>query len=402
MIKVMFERILQEKLVNALQSTPVTALLGPRQVGKTTLALTVGAIANKETSYLDLQSDSDFNKFTDAEAFLKRFDGKLLIIDEVQRKPDLFRLLRGIVDERKRKGETTCQFLLLGSASRDLLQQSSETLAGRIRYLELRPFTAPEVIQNQGSEINLSTLWLRGGFPDSYLAASAVESWNWRNDFISTYMERDLPMMGVGIQPAQLKRFWKMLAHYNGNQMNLSELGRSLELSHTTIKSHVDILTQFYMVRQLQPWSGNIKKRLIKSPKIYIRDTGILHSLLNISNEEMLMNHPNMGASWEGLVTESILSVLDNRWSFSYYRTATQQEIDLVLESPEGEVWAIEIKRASAPKLGRGFYEACKDIGATHKWIVNAGNDQYPMKGGVEVVGLRQFLEVLRVKNQLF
>jgi predicted AAA+ superfamily ATPase len=289
----------------------------------------------------------------------------------------------------------------LGSASRDLLQQSSETLAGRIRYLELTPFTAAELIQNQGSEFNLSTFWLRGGFPDSYQATSALESWNWRSDFISTYMERDLPMMGVGIQPAQLKRFWKMLAHYNGNQINLSELGRSLELSHTTIKSHLDILTQFYMVRQLQPWSGNIKKRLVKSPKIYIRDTGILHSLLNISNEEMLMNHPNMGASWEGLVTESILSVLDNRWSFSYYRTATQQEIDLVLESPDGEVWAIEIKRASAPKLGRGFYEASKDIGATHKWIVNASNDQYPLKDGVEVIGLMQFLEVLKLKNHM-
>lgn len=398
----MFERNLQEKLLNALQTTPVTALLGPRQVGKTTLALAVGTLMNKETSYLDLQSDSDFNKLTDAEAFLKRFDGKLLIIDEVQRKPDLFRLLRGIIDERKRKGESTGQFLLLGSASRDLLQRSSETLAGRIRYLELTPFTAAELIQNQGNEFNLSTFWLRGGFPDSYLASSALESWNWRSDFISTYMERDLPMMGVGIQPAQLKRFWKMLAHYNGNQINLSELGRSLELSHTTIKSHLDILTQFYMVRQLQPWSGNTKKRLVKSPKIYIRDTGILHSLHNISNEEMLMNHPNMGASWEGLVTESILSVLDNRWSFSYYRTATQQEIDLVLESPEGEVWAIEIKRASAPRLGRGFYEACKDIRATHKWIVNANNDQYPLNDGVEVIGLMQFLEVLKSKKQRF
>lgn len=398
----MFERNLQEKLLNALQTTPVTALLGPRQVGKTTLALAVGIFMNKETSYLDLQSDSDFNKLTDAEAFLKRFDGKLLIIDEVQRKPDLFRLLRGIIDERKRKGESTGQFLLLGSASRDLLQRSSETLAGRIRYLELTPFTAAELIQNQGNEFNLSTFWLRGGFPDSYLASSVLESWNWRSDFISTYMERDLPMMGVGIQPAQLKRFWKMLAHYNGNQINLSELGRSLELSHTTIKSHLDILTQFYMVRQLQPWSGNTKKRLVKSPKIYIRDTGILHSLHNISNEEMLMNHPNMGASWEGLVTESILSVLDNRWSFSYYRTATQQEIDLVLESPEGEVWAIEIKRASAPRLGRGFYEACKDIRATHKWIVNANNDQYPLNDGVEVIGLMQFLEVLKSKKQRF
>jgi predicted AAA+ superfamily ATPase len=396
----MILRLLQEKLIKALQAMPVVALLGPRQVGKTTLALGVAEMLDKSTTYLDLESDADFNKLSDSEAYLKRFDGELLIIDEVQRKPDLFRVLRGIVDERKRKGERSGQFLLLGSASRDLLQQSSETLAGRIRYLDLTPFMALELMQHANLDFDLEQLWVRGGFPDSYLAVSNEESWNWRNDFISTYMERDLPLMGVGIAPAQLKRFWKMLAHYNGNLVNLSEIGRSLELSHTTIKNHLDVLTDFYMVRQLPPWSDNVKKRLVKSPKIYIRDTGILHSLMNVSNMESLLAHPSMGASWESFVIENILSLIDNRWIYSFYRTATQIEIDLVLHTPNGEIWAIEIKRASAPKLGRGFYEACKDIGATHKWIVNANKDRYPLPNEVVVIGLQEFLELLAIKSR--
>lgn len=396
----MIARIFQEKLLKALQTMPAVALLGPRQVGKTTLALAVAESIKKGTTYLDLESDADFNKLSDAESYLKRFDGTLLIIDEVQRKPDLFRLLRGIIDERKRKGERFGQFLLLGSASRELLQQSSETLAGRIRYLELTPFSAYELQQNEGTDFNLEKLWMQGGFPDSYLTSSSEESWNWRNDFISTYMERDLPLMGVGIAPLQLKRFWKMLAHYNGNQVNFSEIGRSLELSHTTVKNHLDVLTDFYMVRQLQPWSGNIKKRLVKSPKIYIRDSGILHSLMNVSNLESLLSHPGMGASWEGLVIENIFSQLNSRWSCSYYRTATLNELDLVLETPDKEIWAIEIKRTSAPKLGRGFYEACKDIGATQRWIVNAQTDRYPLPNSVEVIGLMEFLEILKKKSE--
>lgn len=394
----MIKRLFQKKLLEALQAMPVVALLGPRQVGKTTLALAVAEIMSKSTAYLDLESEEDFNKLSDAEAYLKRMDGKLLIIDEVQHKPNLFRILRGIVDARKRKGERTAQFLLLGSASRDLLQQSSETLAGRIRYLELTPFMAHELLNNANDHSVLEQLWLRGGFPDSFLSSTNEESWNWRNDFISTYMERDLPSMGVGIASAQLKRFWKMLAHYNGNQVNYSELGRSLELSHTTIKNYLDVLTDFYMVRQLQPWSGNVKKRLIKSPKIYIRDSGILHSFMNVYNFDTLLAHPSMGASWEGFVIENILTLLDNRWEYSYYRTATQIEIDLVLHIPNGEIWAIEIKRASAPKLGRGFYEACNDIGATHKWIVNANDERYPLPSQVEVIGLVEFLNLLKIK----
>jgi predicted AAA+ superfamily ATPase len=394
----MIKRRLRKKLLRGLKTTPVVAILGPRQVGKTTLAFQIDEQISKETVYLDLESDADFNKLTDAEAFLERFDDTLLIIDEVQRKPDLFRLMRGIIDGRKRRGETSGQFLLLGSASRDLLQNSAETLAGRIRYLELTPFMCNELRENYKLSFEVEELWLRGGFPDSYLAESNEESWQWRSNFISTYMERDLPLMGVGIPPTQLKRFWKMLSHYNGNQVNLSELGRSLELTHPTIKRHLDTLTDFYMVRQLQPWSGNIKKRLVKKPKIYFRDSGILHSLMNTYSMDALLSHPGVGASWEGFVIENILALLDDRWSFSYYRTATQVEIDLVLETPDNEIWAIEIKRKSAPKPGRGFYEACNDIKATHKWLINANDERYPLPHDVEVIGLLEFISLLEEK----
>jgi predicted AAA+ superfamily ATPase len=394
----MIKREMQERLYGAIEAMPVVALLGPRQVGKTTLAIEVSHRVKKKASYLDLESDSDFNKLADAEAYLKRFSDELLVIDEVQRKPDLFRIIRGIVDARKRKGEKAGHFLLLGSSSRELLQKSSESLAGRIRYLDLTPFTTSELYQAEGDPFDLEKKWLRGGFPDSYLASSNQDSWLWRSDFISTYMERDLPSMGVNIAPPILKRFWKMLAYYNGNQINHSELGRSLELSHTTIKSHLDVLTDFYMVRQLSPWSGIIKKRLVKTPKIYLRDSGILHSLLGLSNIEAILSHPAMGASWEGFVIESILNILNNQWTYSYYRTATQIEIDLVLQTPQQEVWAIEIKKSTAPKLGRGFFEACNDIKATHKFIVNANNESYPLNNGVEVIGLLDFLKMLKSK----
>lgn len=388
-------RTLQKELQSALFEMPVVALLGPRQVGKTTLSLQIAGNQPKKTHYFDLESDADFNKFSDAEAFLKRFEGELLILDEVQRMPELFRMLRGIVDHRKRTGEGSCQFLFLGSASREMLQQTSETLAGRIRFLELSPFSVQEISENEGIAFNLERLWLRGGFPDSYLAASEDSSWKWRRDFVSTYLERDLPMMGVGLSPVNLKRFWKMLAHYHGNLVNLSELGRSLELSHTTIKKQLDLLTDFYMVRQLQPWSGNIKKRLVKAPKIYLRDTGILHYLLNATDMTTLVGHPMVGGSWEGFVIENIIRLLDDRWVYSYFRSATQMEIDLVLESPKGKIWAIEIKKSTTPKLGRGFFEACNDIGATHRWVIHGGKDRYPLPNNVEAIGLAEFLSLI-------
>ncbi len=377
---------------------PVVALIGPRQVGKTTLALEVSNKLDKPVTYIDLESDADFNKLTDAEAYLKRFSGQLLIIDEVQRKPDLFHLLRVIVDERKRKGERTGHFLLLGSASKDLLQKSSESLAGRIRYMELTPFTLLELKENEKESFDWERLWLRGGFPDSYLAPDEEESQEWRRDFFATYAERDIPSMGIGVSATQLKRFWKMLAHYHGNQINLSEFGRNLEVSHTTVRNYLDLLTDFYMVRQLTPWSGNVKKRLVKTPKIYIRDSGILHSLFQLPNMETIFSHPIIGASWEGFVVENIINQIDVKWDYTYYRTATQAEIDLVLRTPDNEIWAVEIKRTMAPKLTRGFYDACKDVKATHKWVVNANIDRYPLPNDVEVIGLVEFLQILHAK----
>ena len=392
----MITRSLENRLNRALDSMPVVALLGPRQVGKTTLALEIaGKRLEKKWAYLDLELESDLSKLTDAESYLKGFEGRLLIIDEVQRRPELFPLLRGLVDARKRKGEKTAQFLLLGSASRDLLYQSSESLAGRIRYLELSPFKVWELHQHDPLGFNVNKLWFRGGFPDSYLAASDEDSWEWRNDFIATYVERDLPGMGPRIPSARMKIFWTMLAHFHGQQIVYSSLGKSLEVSHTTIKTYLDILTDFYMVRQIQPWSGNTKKRLVKSPKIYLRDTGLLHKLLNIPSYESLLGNPMIGASWEGFVAENIILQLTDQWRYSYYRSSTQAEIDLVLEGPDDEVWAIEIKRSAAPQISRGFHTAAEDIKATRKFVVYSGSERYPLGQSTEAIGLIAFLQMI-------
>ena len=277
-----------------------------------------------------------------------------------------------------------------------MLQQSSETLAGRIRYLELTPFTISEVQQAEGLGFNMEKLWFRGGFPDSYLSPSEEESWNWRSDFITTYVERDIPLMGPQIPAIRLRRFWTMLAHYHGQQIVFSELGRSLEVSHATARNYLDTLTDFYMVRQLQPWSGNTKKRLVKSPKIYLRDSGLLHRLLHISDFDSLLGNPIVGASWEGFVIENIILHIDDRWRYSYYRSSGQAEIDLVLETPAKETWAIEIKRAAAPKPARGFYEGCEDIQAHKRFVIYSGNEQYPIANDVEVIGLTDFLLLLK------
>lgn len=386
-------------MLNALENMPVVALLGPRQVGKTTLALKIAERSlDKKSSYLDLELDTDLNRLSDPEAYLRRFENQLLIIDEVQRKPDLFRVLRGLVDIRKRAGENAGQFLLLGSASRDLLQQSSETLAGRIRYLELSPLSALEVYKTDPTGFNHEKLWFRGGFPNSYLAKSDNESWEWRNDFISSYVERDIPLMGPQIPGTRMKRFWSMLAHYHGQQPSLSDIGKSLEVSHTTIRSYLDTLTDFYMVRQIQPWAGNTKKRLVKSPKIFLRDTGLLHKLLNISDFDSLLGHPVIGASWEGFVIENIIGHLSSKWQYSYYRTSTQTEIDLVLEGPNNQVWAIEVKRSSAPVIKKSFHTACEDIGATHKFVVYPGTERFPMSENTEAIGMIEFLKLFEEK----
>lgn len=390
------KRTLEKKLIQGLKSMPVVVILGPRQVGKTTLALELAkSTLEKSVHYLDLELDSDLAKLDDAESYLRRFDNQLLVIDEIQRRPELFKIIRGLVDIRKRAGERFGHFLLLGSASKDLLQQTSETLAGRIRYLELTPFSVIELHQNDPLGFNYEKLWFRGGFPDSYLADSENESWNWRNDFIATYVERDIPLFGPQVSTTRMKRFWSMLAHYHGQKAILNEIAKSLEVSHTTIRTYLDILQDFYMVRQVQPWSGNTKKRLVKSPKIYIRDSGLLHNLLHISSFDYLMGHPAVGASWEGFVVENILNHLSPQWISSYYRSSNQSEIDLILEGPNGEVWAVEIKKSTSPTVGAGFHRACEDIHATRKLLIYSGTDQFPMKGGIEVIGLVDFMKVI-------
>ncbi|MBC8519251.1 MAG: ATP-binding protein [Gammaproteobacteria bacterium] len=388
----MIKRLLESKLVDAINNMPVVALLGPRQVGKTTLALEVAKLIDKSSHYLDLELDSDIAKLSDAQAYLERFKGKLLIIDEVQRQPDLFRLLRSLVDSRKRSGERSAQFLLLGSASRDLIQHSSETLAGRIRFIELTPFSVSELSAQNEYQYNMEKHWLRGGFPDSCLATSDDQSWSWRGDFISSYIERDIPLMGPHIQPVTMRRLWTMLAHNNGQQANYSKLGESIGVNYKTIKSYIDTLSEFYMVRQLQPWSGNTKKRLVKAPKIYLRDSGIAHRFLTITDFESLLGHPVIGASWEAFVIENVLGQLSDKWQYSYYRTSAQAEIDLVLEGPNKQILAVEIKRSLSPSVSKGFYYACDDINATHKFIIYPGKERYPTVNNVEVMGLIEFV----------
>lgn len=393
---IVLPRNLRPALLRALKAMPVVALLGPRQVGKTTLARAVAKEnIDKPVSYFDLELDSDLAKFTDAEAFLRQQEGRLTIIDEIQHQPQLFRILRGLVDERKRQGERTGQFLLLGSASRDLLQQTSESLADRVRFLELNPLTLAE-LQSENESIDFTEqLWVRGGFPDSYLAATNQESWNWRSDFIRTYIERDIPQLGVNIPPTKMRRFWTMLAHLNGQQVDFSNLGKSLDATHTTIRNYLDLLTDLYMVRQLTPWYGNTKKRLVKAPKVFVRDTGLLHRLLNVQDYNALLSHPVIGSSWEGFVIENILTHLTDDWTASYYRTSNGTEIDPVLETPSGEIWAIEIKRSHAPKIKASYYHAADDIGAHRKFVIYSGRDQFPISNETEVIGIMGFLGLL-------
>ena len=402
--EVMIPRALNDDILAALKAMPAVALLGPRQVGKTTLAHEIAHIfkeahIDKQTSYMDLELDSDLAKLSDAESYLKRFENQLLIIDEVQLRPNLFPVLRSLIDARIRAGEKAAQFLLLGSASRDLLQQSSETLAGRIRYLELRPFTVQEVQPLDPLGFNPEKLWFRGGFPQSYLSQTDNESWQWRSDFISSYVERDIPQMGLQIPATRMRKFWTMLSHLHGQQVSFSDIGKSLEVSHTTVRNYLDILTDLYMVRQLQPWAGNTKKRLVKSPKIYIRDTGLLHNLLKISGFDDLLGHPVVGASWESFIIENIFSVLSDKWIASYYRASSQTEIDLILEKSNKERWAIEIKRSAAPKIKSGFHKACDDIKATQKFLIYSGSDRFPMSEGVEAIGIVEFLDLLNRAN---
>ncbi len=379
----MIERRLQNEIIGKLDQFPAVALLGPRQVGKTTLAQSIAE--DRPTLYLDLESPADKQKLTDPLLYLSAHEDKLVILDEVQRMPELFQVLRGLIDQGRRRGHKTGRFLLLGSASIDLLQQSGETLAGRIAYIELTPFDILEVDPEASDK-----LWLRGGFPDSFLASDDATSADWRENFIRTYLERDIPQLGPRLPAETLRRFWTMLAHNQGGLLNAAQLGRGLAVDGKTIARYLDLMVDLLLVRRLEPWIINTGKRLVKSPKVYVRDSGILHTLLGLDTLEALLGHPVVGNSWEGFVIETLLDLAPSRARFSFYRTAAGAEIDLILEMLGGELWAIEVKRALTPKPGKGFHHAREDLNPARSFVVYAGEERYPLGENVEAVSLQE------------
>jgi len=387
----MIQRRLETKIKEALERSPSVALMGPRQVGKTTIALNI--TETTPAIYLDLENRIDLQKVQDIEAFHSENSDKLIILDEVQRLPEIFAPLRGIIDRERRKGNRAGQFLFLGSASIDLLQQSGESLAGRIAYMELHPVDALEY--TKGNPDTLNTLWVRGGFPESLLSESEQNSLDWRQDFIKTYLERDIPQLGPRIPAETLERFWTMLAHNQGTVLNAAHLARNLDVSGVTIGRYLDLMTGLLLVRRLKPWIANVGKRLIKSPKIYVRDSGITHALLNIPNYNNLLGHPVVGGSWEGFVIENIMAVAPSRVQPYYYGTPRGAEIDLVLEFPGGTKWAIEIKRNSAPSISKGFYAGCEDVKPDKRFVVYSGSDSFPMGEDITAISLPNLMQEL-------
>lgn len=387
----MIKRRLEAQIIEALERIPSVALLGPRQVGKTTIALNISETT--PSVYLDLENRRDLQKVQDIEAFHVENNDKLIVLDEVQRLPEIFAPLRGIIDQERRKGNRAGQFLFLGSASIDLLQQSSESLAGRIAYMELHPIDATEYADNSLDKLN--SLWVRGGFPESLLSASDQNSLDWRHDFIKTYLERDIPQLGPRIPAETLDRFWTMLAHNQGSVLNASQLARNLDVSSTTIGRYLDLMADLLLVRRLKPWTSNVGKRLVKSPKIYVRDSGITHALLNISNYNSLLGHPVVGGSWEGFIIENIMSVSPSRVQPYYYGTPGGAEIDLVLEFPGGAKWAIEIKRSSAPSVSKGFYTGCEDIKPDRRFVVYSGLENFALGEGITAISLPNLMQEL-------
>ncbi|MEA2113927.1 MAG: ATP-binding protein [Thermodesulfobacteriota bacterium] len=375
---------------HSLGSFPVTALLGPRQCGKSTLAAKA-LLGRDDMIFLDLERPSDLRKLDDPEFFFHTQQDKLICIDEVQRKPELFQVLRVVVDENRRPG----RFLILGSASQELIRQSSESLAGRIHYLELSPFGYDELLAHDRTlYADPLMAWVRGGFPDSVLAGSELTSFQWREDFIRTFLERDLPQFGFSIPAVNMRRFWTMLAHFHGQTLNASKIAQSLGVSGPTVRRYLDIMEQTYMVRVLPPFFANIKKRLVKAPKVYLRDAGILHSLLDIENADQLLGHPVLGASWEGWCMEQILGVLPG-WRACFYRTSSGEEIDLVVERGRRR-FAFEFKASMSPKVSRGFAGSLEILQPEQTWVVAPVKDSYPLRPGVQVVNMSRMLEELK------
>jgi predicted AAA+ superfamily ATPase len=389
----MIFRDAQLRLRTFLRQFPAVALLGPRQVGKTTLAHALADELGEQALYLDLKLPSDRAKLTEPELYLAQHEERLVILDEIHRVPDIFKTLRSLIDQRRRKGKRNRHFLLLGSASIDLLQQSAETLAGRIVYQELTPFTLHEITKSQGGSAD--QLWVRGGFPESFLAASDVDSFRWRSAFIQTYLERDVPALGPRIPAETLWRYWQMLAHNQGQMLNAAQIANGLGLSGHTVARYLDIMVDLLLVRRLQPWASNPKKRLVRTPKVYVRDSGLLHALLRLRDQEELLGHPVVGASWEGLLIENILAALPPTARSTFYRTSAGAEIDLVIEFSAKERWAIEIKRSVGnPAPSKGFYLGCEDIDATRQIVLYPGVETFKLNAKTEAMPLEMLLNL--------
>jgi len=384
----MISRRLASQLVQSLDRSPAVALLGPRQVGKTTLALKIAG--DRPSLYLDLESEADRAKLAEPELYLEAHAGELVILDEVHRLPGIFQPLRGLIDRGRRQGKRTGRFLMLGSASIDLLRQSGESLAGRIAYLELGPIDILEAGADRSD-----SLWGRGGFPDSFLAVDDADSLRWRLDFLRTYLERDIPQLGPRIPAETLRRFWVMLAHRQGSLLNAAELARGLGVDGKTVASYVDLLVDLLLVRRLAPWHANTGKRLVKSPKVYVRDSGILHALLGVRDIEALLSHPVVGASWEGYVIETLIAAAPREVDAYFYRTSAGAGIDLLLVLPGNRLWAVEIKRSLSPKVERGFHLACEDIRPERRLVVYPGKEPFPLAHGLEAMPLAMLAEEL-------
>lgn len=398
----MIRRLALRKLRDLLSRFPAVALIGPRQVGKTTLAQSLEEeTGRRKAVYLDLELPSDRAKLADPELYFSAHENQLVILDEIHRAPEIFQTLRALIDRRRRQGKRSNQFLLLGSASIDLLKQSSESLAGRLGTLELTPFTVPEVVRPNENparrQKKTDALWVRGGFPDSFLAASDAASIEWRLAFIQTYLERDVPMLGPRIPAETLHRFWQMLAHDQGQLHNGARLAAGLGVSGQTVGRYLDILVDLLLARRLQPWSGNSSKRLVRSPKVYVRDSGIVHALLNIAGYEQLLGHPVTGPSWEGFVIENLLSAAPAGTNAYFYRSSNGAEIDLILDLGRKSRWAIEVKRSiSHPHPSKGFYLACDDVQPARRLVVYPGAERYPIESATEVIPLEGAMDLLR------
>lgn len=380
----MFQRIIHQRLNELLAQFPAVALLGPRQVGKTTLAFAQKDI-HPDVVYLDLERPSAQRQLDDPEAFFAAHPNQLVILDEVQRLPGIFSILRGVIDQRRRDGEAAGQFLLLGSASGVLLQQSSESLAGRVAQLELTPFQAREVFNEGVSAADLNALWVRGGFPLAWLASNDAASLTWREVFITTYLEKDIPALGPRIPATTLRRLWTMLAHNQGELLDQAKLASALAISGQTVGRYIDLLSDLMLVRRLPAWSGNVGKRLVRAPKVYVRDSGLVHALLGLQDLDAVLSHPVAGSSWEGFVVEQLINAAPSAQA-SFYRTSNGAEVDLVLEFRNSQTWVIEIKRSSAPTVSKGFYTAANDLSASRKLLVAPVGQSYPMKEGIEVM----------------